>query len=58
MVFIDYTTHNYCKKCEYRYSKSLGLHCPKCGHQARSVPRKTTKNKKDIRQSAKIINTQ
>jgi len=49
MVFIDYIINNYCKKCEYRYSKSLGLFCPKCGRQARSIPRKTKTSKNVIR---------
>jgi len=41
MVFVDYTINNYCKRCEHRFSKNLGNHCPLCKRQARTVPRKT-----------------
>lgn len=49
MVFVDYDVDNFCKRCEHRFSKSLGIHCPKCHYQARTVPRKTKKLKSKIR---------
>lgn len=39
MTFIDYNTHNYCAKCEIKFSKKEGSKCIDCGSQARTLPR-------------------
>lgn len=39
MAFIDYNINNFCTRCEIEFSKEKGSKCPKCGYQARTLPR-------------------
>ncbi len=56
MAFIDYTKYNFCASCELEFSKTEGTKCPKCHHQARTLPRNPKKFRdiKDIVKDSQI----
>ncbi len=49
MPFIDYTVINWCRPCDYRFFKNIGVYCPKCKRRARTAPRVPAKTGKDLR---------